>query len=95
VHSVAQSLITLITFQELDGNPISVAHSVLQWTMANLWDERGYFYHQKQKWATLKTPYMRWGQAWMLLALATLLELGSAQNGSHAAPRANMQEVAA
>ena len=40
-----------------------------------MWDERGgYFYCQKHPRYTVKIPYMRWAQAWMLLALATVLE---------------------
>jgi hypothetical protein len=34
----------------------------------------GYFYYQIQPYYKNKIPYMRWSQAWMLLALATLLE---------------------
>ena len=37
-------------------------------------DERGFFYYQKRRFYTVKKPYMRWSQAWMLYALARLLE---------------------
>jgi hypothetical protein len=74
VHSVAQSIITLLEFKDLDESNVSLADSVFEWAMANLWDRGGYFYHQKLAWGTIKIPYMRWGQAWMLLALASLLE---------------------
>ena len=74
VHSVAQSILTLLEFKDLDESNVTLAHSVLQWAMANLWNEEGFFYHQKLRYTTVKIPYMRWGQAWMLLALAALLE---------------------
>jgi len=74
VHSVAQSIITLLEFRDLDEGNLQLAHSVFKWAKANLWDERGYFYYQKLPWGTIKIPYMRWGQAWMLLALSSLLE---------------------
>jgi hypothetical protein len=95
VHSVAQSLITLITFRDVDPAAVPVAISVLRWAMANLWDERGYFYHQKQKWGTVKIPYMRWGQAWMLLALATLVEHGLWRKAARVSLAGKLQEAVA
>ena len=74
VHSVAQSIITLIEFKDLDQSNVELAQRVLEWTMANMWDERGYFYYQVTPYYKNKISYMRWSQAWMLLALATLLE---------------------
>jgi len=74
VHSVAQSLITLMMLKDLDERSVDIARSVLKWALDNLWDERGYFYYQKHFYWTNRIPYVRWGQAWMLLALATYLE---------------------
>ena len=42
--------------------------------MRLMWDERGFFYYRVLRFGTIRTSYMRWSQAWMLLALATLLE---------------------
>ena len=42
--------------------------------MTNMLDAQGFFYYQKRKNGTVKTPYMRWGQAWMAYALARLIE---------------------
>ena len=39
---------------------------------------KGYFYFQKRPRLTVRTPFMRWSQAWMLLALATLLDSAEA-----------------
>jgi hypothetical protein len=74
IHSVAESIITLVELSDLDPSGVSLAHSVLGWAMANMWNERGYFYYRKLPYCTIKIPYMRWGQAWMLLALTTLLD---------------------
>jgi hypothetical protein len=74
VHSAAQSIITLLECKDLAVGSIDLARSVLNWTLANLRASQGYFYYQKRKWGRIKIPYMRWGQAWMLLALATFLE---------------------
>jgi hypothetical protein len=48
-----------------------------------MWDEAGYFYYRKHQVMTIRTPYMRWSQAWMTLALATLAE----QDALNACPR--------
>jgi rhamnogalacturonyl hydrolase YesR len=94
VHSVAQSIITLLELKDLDEANITLAHSVFKWAITNLWDERGYFYHQKLGYGTIKIPYMRWGQAWMLLALATLLEDGCDNQLAEASIRtARLQEA--
>jgi hypothetical protein len=74
IHSAAQSIITLLTLKDLDMECERIASSVFKWTMRRMWDERGYFYYQVNRYYTNKICYMRWSQAWMLLALATLLE---------------------
>lgn len=73
VHSVAQSIITLLTFTDLDPDSVSKASSVLQWALDHMWDERGFFYYRVLRFCTIRTSYMRWSQAWMLLAMSTLL----------------------
>jgi hypothetical protein len=72
IHSVAQSIITLLTFKDFDENNVSVAFSVYNWAMNHMWDERGYFYYQTLPLYKVKISYMRWSQAWMLYALACL-----------------------
>ena len=94
VHSVAQSILTLLELKDLDEANVTMAHTVFKWAMANLWDERGYFYHQKFGYGTIKIPYMRWGQAWMLLALATLLEDGCDNQLAEASIRAGRLQEA-
>ena len=74
IHSVAQSIITLLAFRDFDKINIELAHIVCSWAMENMRDRKGYFYYQVQPRYTNRISYMRWSQAWMLLALATLLE---------------------
>jgi len=74
IHSVAQTIITLLTFKDLDDNTASLSHTVFAWAMNNLLNCSGHYYYQKLPYYTIKIPYMRWSQAWMLLALSTLLE---------------------
>lgn len=73
IHSVAQSIITLLAFRDLDPGSVSTARSVFQWAMDHMWDDCGFFYYRVLRFCTIRTSYMRWSQAWMLLALSTLL----------------------
>jgi hypothetical protein len=74
IHSVAQSVITLIELKDFAEGNIPLAHSVMNWGLRNMWDPRGFFYFQKLPHYTVRIPFMRWSQAWMLMALSTLLE---------------------
>ncbi|MBP9009726.1 MAG: hypothetical protein WAP08_04785 [Smithellaceae bacterium] len=74
IHSVAQSIITLLEMKDLDHNNIELACRIFDWTVANMWDKRGYFHYQITPYYKNRISYMRWSQAWMLLALTTLLE---------------------
>jgi len=73
IHCVAQSIITLLAFKDLDRRNVELARLVFQWAMNHMWDERGFFYYRVLRLCTIRTPYMRWAQAWMLLAMSTLL----------------------
>jgi hypothetical protein len=72
IHCVAQSIITLLTLKDLDPGNVPLARSVFQWAMNHMWDERGFFYYRVLRFGTIRTSYMRWSQAWMLLALSML-----------------------
>jgi len=73
IHAVAQSIITLVELRNLDETNIPLAHSVLKWAMQHMWDERGFFYYRVLRSCTIRTPYMRWSEAWMFLAITVLL----------------------
>jgi hypothetical protein len=86
-HCVSQSIITLVEFKDLDPGNVPLACSVFRWCMANMWDDRGFFYYRILRFCTIRTSYMRWTQVWMFLALATLLsESGIAPQDANAAP---------
>jgi hypothetical protein len=72
IHCVAQSIITLVTLRDLASDNLELAQSVLQWALEHMWDSRGYFYYRVLRWYTIRTPYFRWSQAWMLLAASSL-----------------------
>jgi hypothetical protein len=73
-HAGASAIVTFLELADLAENSIEYAERVARWTIKNLRDERGFFYYQKRRFYTVKKPYMRWSQAWMLYALARLLE---------------------
>jgi len=88
-HCVAQGIITLLELKDLDSENLATARGVCGWALDNLWDERGFFYYRALPLFRIKTPYMRWVQGWMLLALARMLEeskpaeqVASSQNGT-------------
>ena len=72
-HCVAQSLITLCEFRDLNPTSMQIAGSVYSWAIKNMRSKNGYFFYQKLPSYTNRISYMRWTQAWMLLGLATLL----------------------
>jgi hypothetical protein len=73
-HSAGASIVALLELQKLDGEAIEFAQKIALWAIRNLRDPRGFFYYQRRRFYTVRTPYMRWSQAWMLYALARLLE---------------------
>jgi len=76
IHCVAQSIITLLEFRHLDSGNVSLADSVFRWARKYMWNSRGFFYYRVLRTCTIRTSYMRWSQAWMFLALSTLLSEG-------------------
>jgi hypothetical protein len=74
-HCMAQSIITLLMFRDLDETSAGTALSLWEWAMTNMMDDhQGYFYYQALPYFKNKISYMRWSQAWMFLALTVLLE---------------------
>jgi len=80
VHCVAQSIITLVVLRDLDAGNLLLAHSVLRWALAHLWDYRGFFYYRILRSCTNRISYMRWSQAWMLLGMGMFLEAFKGQH---------------
>jgi hypothetical protein len=73
-HAAASAIVTFLECRELDDAALMLAQKVASWTIRNLRDSRGFFYYQRRRFYTVRKPYMRWTQAWMLYALARLLE---------------------
>jgi rhamnogalacturonyl hydrolase YesR len=82
IHTVAQSIITLVELKDLDWGNVPLAHSLFRWAMNCMWDERGFFYYRVLRFCTIRTPYMRWSQAWMFLAMCTLVRESAVMGNS-------------
>ena len=81
---MAQSIITLLTFKDVDSGNLPLAHSVLEWAVTHMWDDRGFFYYRVLRSHTNRISYMRWSQAWMLLAMVMLQEASSSKGAGRA-----------
>ncbi len=73
-HAAATAVITLLELQDLDRGALPQAERVAAWTIRNLRNRQGFFYYQRRRFYTVRTPYMRWTQGWMLYALGRFLE---------------------
>ncbi len=73
-HAAASAIITLLELQDLDRGARPLAERIAAWSVNNLRDSRGFFYYQRRRFYTVRTPFMRWTQSWMLYALGRLLE---------------------
>lgn len=73
-HAGASAIITLLELEDRDPQASMLAETVARWTIRNLRDPRGYFYYQRRRFYTVRKPYIRWSQAWMLYALSLALE---------------------
>nr|MBA3442526.1 hypothetical protein [Pyrinomonadaceae bacterium] len=77
-HAAGAALVALMELRQIDAqvdnNTLELAERVASWTIRELRDKRGFFYYQRRRFYTVRTPYMRWSQAWMLYGLARLTE---------------------
>ena len=78
IHNQSQGIITFTRLSYLSAEYANFATTIAAWTIQNMQNKKGYFYYKKYPFYTIKTPFMRWSQAWMLLALT---ELKAAKNG--------------
>jgi len=74
IHNQAQGIITFSRLSEIEPGHLDFAKKIAFWTIENMQGRTGEFYYQNWRFFANKIPYMRWGQAWMMLALSCLLE---------------------
>ena len=69
IHAPAQGIVTLVRACA----DLPLAKKVARWTIRHMQDQQGFFYYKKTRFYTIRVPYMRWSQAWMLYGLSWLL----------------------
>ncbi|HJQ34510.1 MAG TPA: hypothetical protein VJ866_20185 [Pyrinomonadaceae bacterium] len=74
-HSAGAALVALAELRDSEPDALELARRVARWTLKELYDPRGFFYYQKRRLRTVRTPYMRWSQAWMAYGIARMLEV--------------------
>ena len=72
IHNQAQGIITFSRLKEYGEDYSSFAKTIANWTIGKMQNRNGYFYYQVHPNYKIRIPYIRWSQAWMLLALLTL-----------------------
>jgi hypothetical protein len=90
IHACSQAILHFIAFTSIDPQALELAQRTFRWTMKNMAAPDGAFYYQRHRYWTNRTPYMRWGQAWMLCALAKLLLAGASQDRVRIASQADL-----
>lgn len=76
IHSASAAIVALCELKNSDERCLPLAEKVAVWTIENMRDGAGFFYYQKRPNSLVKTPFIRWAQAWTAFALARLLETG-------------------
>lgn len=82
IHHQAQGILTAARFHHYSqsGLAAELSKSVLNFTIENFQDKRGFFYYRKHRYFIDRTSYMRWGNAWMFLAMATVYRAANIQS---------------
>ena len=73
IHNQTQGIITFCKMRNLDSKYLQFSETIAKWTIDEMQDKKGFFYYRKLKTYTNKIAFMRWGQAWMFVALTELL----------------------
>ena len=72
IHNQAQGIITFTRLSYLSDEYSKFALTIADWTIKNMQSNKGSFYYKKYPLYIIKTPFMRWTNSWMLLALTEL-----------------------
>lgn len=78
IHNQAQGIISFTKAHEKEGNFLEIALKILEFTNSKMKNKRkGWYAYLHYPALTYWIPYMRWNQAWMLLALSHLIKSGA------------------
>ncbi len=73
IHGCAEAIFCMSTLSDIFPDALEYAQNAFLWTRGNMQDKDGHFYYLRTERRVNRTPYIRWGQAWMMRALANLL----------------------
>ncbi len=73
IHNQSQGIITFSRLKSYDAAYAGFANTIAAYTIRHMQSEKGFFYYRKYPLFINKISFMRWSQAWMLLALAELI----------------------
>ncbi len=73
IHNQAQGIITFARWAHLNDSYLEHSKKIADYSIKHMLSPKGYFYYKKYAFLTIKTPFMRWSEAWMLLAMNELL----------------------
>jgi len=89
IHSAAGAIDALSALGSDHPDALDVATAVLGWTLGQMKNSRtGRFYFQKHRLYVQKTPFLRWGDAWMVKAIGSYLSVqkSGVRDAAYAAP---------
>lgn len=72
IHCPGQLLVTLARLHKIEEYK-EIAEKVIDWTIRNMQDRKGYFYYQLKPGISSKISYMRWSNAFIFNAMSHYL----------------------
>lgn len=72
IHCPTQLFVTLNRLNKFEQHK-ELADKVMNWTIRNMQNKKGYFYYQLKKGVSSKISYMRWSNAFMFYAMSYYL----------------------
>jgi hypothetical protein len=73
IHNQAEGILLFSRLSSFNSSYLPFAEIIADWTIKKMRSKKGFFYFQKWPLFTNKISYMRWNQAWMMVALSELL----------------------
>ena len=73
IHSCAEAILCMSKLSHVFPDALDYARNAFRWTKDNMQDKDGHFYYRRTEHRVDRIAYIRWGQAWMIRALANLL----------------------
>ena len=69
IHNQSQGIITFSLLKDYDPSFLPFAQTIANWTIQHMQSPKGYFYYRLTPLFKNKIPYIRWSQAWMMVAV--------------------------